>query len=483
MEEKKNKKLKVLIIVGIVLVLVSGVTLAYFMSRRTGTPTTVEAKDLAITYTNENKFNIDSKIAPIMEGDILTSAPKVEFTVTNTGEDNVYLQFDIVDITLSKFKDYDFKWALYQGETKITTGSFIAEEDSELTLAAGKELAPSTPTTYQVYVWINETGNDQSDMMAGTFTGTVQVTGYGKDNTLARKILTSGTKYATGATYKYYGCDPNCVAAVGEEKCYEALNCSSRELVSIEYSGLDTTIYTTPTFSESSTDRGLFLQQGDSAKSDFGFPTYYYKGQNDNNYVSFGGREWRIVRINEDGSIRLINTSGTGSIQYDNTDPYPADYSGSNLESKINTWYNNNIGSSSGTTLDNLVQTGNFCNDISKSYTAAQTRMTNNNPTFTCPNDGVIINSKVGIITVDEAMYAGMSQSENANNTSYIYIYNVCHTMTPYSNDQIYQLGVGRIYKGDMYDAAPLAFPVINLKPDVTVKSGDGTSTSPYIIG
>ena len=43
MEEKKKQKLKILIIVGIVLVLVSGVTLAYFMSRRTGTPTSVTA--------------------------------------------------------------------------------------------------------------------------------------------------------------------------------------------------------------------------------------------------------------------------------------------------------------------------------------------------------------------------------------------------------------------------------------------------------
>ncbi len=34
--------------------------------------------------------------------------------------------------------------------------------------------------------------------------------------------------------------------------------------------------------------------------------TYYFRGAVDNNYVYFAGYYWRIIRINEDGSIRLI---------------------------------------------------------------------------------------------------------------------------------------------------------------------------------
>ena len=40
--------------------------------------------------------------------------------------------------------------------------------------------------------------------------------------------------------------------------------------------------------------------------------TYYYRGNVNNNWVSFGGFLWRIIRINGDGSIRMIY-SGTES--------------------------------------------------------------------------------------------------------------------------------------------------------------------------
>ena len=47
--------------------------------------------------------------------------------------------------------------------------------------------------------------------------------------------------------------------------------------------------------------------------------TYYFRGTVDNNWVKFGDFYWRIIRINEDGSLRLIyqgtsaNTTGTGT--------------------------------------------------------------------------------------------------------------------------------------------------------------------------
>ncbi len=51
-------------------------------------------------------------------------------------------------------------------------------------------------------------------------------------------------------------------------------------------------------------------------KDDVG-ETYYYRGNVKNNYVSFAGYIWRIVRVNGNGSVRLIysgtSTSDTGS--------------------------------------------------------------------------------------------------------------------------------------------------------------------------
>ena len=37
-----------------------------------------------------------------------------------------------------------------------------------------------------------------------------------------------------------------------------------------------------------------------------GKPTYYYRGSVENNYVKFAGYFWRIIRINSNGSIRMI---------------------------------------------------------------------------------------------------------------------------------------------------------------------------------
>ena len=50
------------------------------------------------------------------------------------------------------------------------------------------------------------------------------------------------------------------------------------------------------------TEPGLY-----KSKDDYG-DTLFYSGAVDNNYVAFGGYMWRIVRINGDGSIRLIYT-------------------------------------------------------------------------------------------------------------------------------------------------------------------------------
>ena len=54
------------------------------------------------------------------------------------------------------------------------------------------------------------------------------------------------------------------------------------------------------------TNDGIF-----SAEDDYGI-SYYYRGPILNNYVSFADKKWRIVRINGDGTIRLVLDSNAG---------------------------------------------------------------------------------------------------------------------------------------------------------------------------
>lgn len=57
----------------------------------------------------------------------------------------------------------------------------------------------------------------------------------------------------------------------------------------------------------SSTDEGLLASNDDNGTS------YYFRGSATDNYLSYAGYIWRIVRVNGDGSIRLI-FSGTSTL-------------------------------------------------------------------------------------------------------------------------------------------------------------------------
>ena len=47
--------------------------------------------------------------------------------------------------------------------------------------------------------------------------------------------------------------------------------------------------------------------------------TYYFRGAVDNNYVSFANNTWRIVRISEDGTVRLIKQDSIGTSKFNSS--------------------------------------------------------------------------------------------------------------------------------------------------------------------
>ena len=76
----------------------------------------------------------------------------------------------------------------------------------------------------------------------------------------------------------------------------------------------------TPNFVEAATtDEGVYALEDDYGTS------YYYRGAVTNNYVKFAGFYWRIIRVNGDGSLRIIydgtqgyanGVSNTGRLAY-----------------------------------------------------------------------------------------------------------------------------------------------------------------------
>ena len=261
-------------------------------------------------------------------------------------------------------------------------------------------------------------------------------------------------------------------------------------------------VKTTPTFAQSSTDKGIFVQKGDSTKSIDGEPTYYFKGAVENNYVKFGTYKttdgghtigepilWRIVRINEDGSIRLISENVISGNTVWNSNG-TANYTNSTIKNIVDTWYTNNIGND--TKLDSKVITGNFCNDISGSYGAAYTRLsaTTPTPTFICPSGGNVINEKAGLITADEIVYSGgfFNRVSTNNNITYLQNQSWFWTLTPASSSEVlwWYGDSGTMYSNSVNDSSSASLPVravINLDANVSIAGGDGSKSNPYFVG
>ena len=292
----------------------------------------------------------------------------------------------------------------------------------------------------------------------------------------------------------------------------------------------------TPNFTKTSIDdgaNGIY-----SAEDDFG-TSYYFRGNVTNNYVKFANKYWRIIRINGDGTIRMIyagtsahangyddssandmsiGSSAFNSSSNDNTyvgymygtagaSTYANTHSNttnSTIKTKLDSWYDTNI-----------VNTGNeryiadaiYCNDRSVSSGtgigttettyAAQTRMNNRTPTLKCANNSdkftkstTIGNGKltkmIGLITTDEVMYAG-ENSNTVNKEYYLYSKTWYWTMTSNSFTGGNASVSGMFYFGyiggdDVSMTNGGVRPVVSLKSDA-ISGGSGTAASPFIVG
>ena len=212
---------------------------------------------------------------------------------------------------------------------------------------------------------------------------------------------------------------------------------------------------------------------------------YYYRGKDVDNYVKFGEDEtlWRIIKINGDGTIKIMRTAGIDNNatykfnEYANNASYML-YTNSNVKSKLNTWYFNNIISND---LDPYVAEGNyFCQDAKTTAT---------NPSFSCTSAG-LVNSNIGLVTLDEVMkvtstffdiseyshFWTMTPKEYNSGAKLAFVWEV-------SKSTNQNTGITTAYSGNapVTTVAFRSYPVINLKADVQV-TGTGKKTDPYVV-
>ena len=265
-----------------------------------------------------------------------------------------------------------------------------------------------------------------------------------------------------------------------------------------QYEVIDAEPTLTTSSNKSSDASGLYK----STATNTGEPTYYFRGNVTNNYVSFAGQTWRIVRVNEDGTIRIVMQDGINSnanIAFNsNYNNYSyMYYTNSNAKTQLESWYQTNIGSK--TNLASKVATGAYYCEQAKakydsSYTsgsAAMTLYSSYTPDFKCTTDGNgkgIVNASVGLLSYDEVVYAGGYYGAYAiyGNTKY-YLYNKrsFFTMTPAgvnntTSEVFYVTGSGNMNADSVYFSEELT-PVINFLPTISV-TGTGTSSDPFVV-
>ena len=89
-----------------------------------------------------------------------------------------------------------------------------------------------------------------------------------------------------------------------------------------------------------------------SAEDDFG-TSYYFRGTVENNYIKFANKYWRIIRINGDGSIRMIYAGTSAHANGTTNSDMRIDNSEYNTNCNDNTYVGYKIGSTGSSTYAN----------------------------------------------------------------------------------------------------------------------------------
>ena len=254
-----------------------------------------------------------------------------------------------------------------------------------------------------------------------------------------------------------------------------------------------------PTLTTSSNNTSDASGLYSSTATNTGEPTYYFRGNVENNYVSFAGFTWRIVRINEDGTVRLIMQDGiNNNAEYKFNSNYNnytyMYYTNSNAKTTLENWYQTNIGGNNN--LAGKVASGNYyCeqakakfSDSATSGNATMTTYSKYTPDFKCITDGNgkgVVNASVGLLSYDEVVYAG--GYHNQTNSNY-YLNNPAidwWTMSPagFVSDysRVWRVSAPGIVYNTEVNTAYAVRTVLNLTANTQI-IGNGTSSNPYKI-
>lgn len=263
--------------------------------------------------------------------------------------------------------------------------------------------------------------------------------------------------------------------------------------------------------------------------------SYYFSGAVSNNYVKFGKDAsdndiyWKVVRINEDGSVRLVylgtDINNPNASIGQSSFGYLYEYTQLSMYSESNNWYNSTLNTKTDGTnkYDSYVsRTATYCHEYDTNagsgYFNVYNRLSAYVPQFKCDvtnhnysvsnttGNGALAHP-IGYLTADELAYAGAfiedisssigglyqgyHEPTTINNSFYLYEGTqdalAYLTMTPayfeWVESDIYTMINGSLTVIGNWDDMGISYemrPVISLKSCVTHADGNGLKGSPY---
>ena len=559
---KRKEVIFILCLFLSVILLISGVSMAAFSYSGVGQKINkITSGSIAMEYTeSDNTISLNGALPTTDSTGMvrLSDGEYFDFTISSTivGDTNINYEISVKDITDSNDKKIDGKYIkLYltklneDGSEEPLMAPEVYNEESNLNPYTGRpanemslytsSMSSSVSNNYRLRMYVDESYNPSDD--GGNLKFSVKVNVYGQ----------SGDKYVPETT-----------------KTILADNTLQEEKTAMFNYTSDGKAYNKSEQDSNYITTGLYSSEDDDGIS------YYYRGDIDNNNVQFGSYDedyyvykttsptsssteyifqslascqalnsscsesnkiklasagdkmyWKIIRINGDGSLRLIyngtsitpnstsNTIGVTPYNQTITDKkytgYTYNGTDSLIKKEIDIWYKNTLGVSN---YNTKVTGGRFCSDTSDLNTTNNLLMgisgapfqrlgqpltglkEDNYPTLKCPTTGEKYGGayrlKAGLITADELVFAG--KAINTNNTIYLDkdTTNQFWTMTPagYSNST----GLGYVGAQMFISNTSLTYnfannqgyirPVINVSTFDDFVSGDGTVSNPYVL-
>lgn len=550
--DKLIKKEIVTLITSLIILLTVfiGVSFAAFFSIDEGKDNTISLGDLEILFCDDitcktGYENIGQIIGMNSNNEIVTMYPYKDnseainevpyiFNIKNTGNLDINLTSllteDITFVPSGEYKDYESLTTKYKSHIMIglnecnekinreNVNIFKYEELTNNILINKQKLKSGEDKTYCLWTWLD---NKAPNEVQKTFF----VANLNFEAEYSPKSICADNTFPKG-TLKYKMLNDNCATKDTQRSEYVT------KIGGIDYSKINS----------ETNGLGLYYTE-DENKTFEGKRVYFYRGDVKNNNLVLENNCYKILRTNEDGSIKImysgkyidnkcetlknediiytsynnsnINNKYIGYMFGENSETYENTHkniTSSSIKNSIEQWYKNNILIDEN--IHSKIYDTVYCNDrmianISSfnkdkntklGYSQNETlyssieRINESKPIFKCiqSNDRFTVTNNlgnmklkypVGLITIDELIYAGANIEES---TDFYLNYNIGYwTMSSYGyNDTLAKVfaitSEGKIKQTDVMQSNAI-LPVISLKEDIKV-NGSGTIENPYIV-